>query len=698
MCRSGRSVRWTGGVGFNKAMQSIAAIFVSRRASVSVLAAVILPVLAGSSGLAAEYGFGLLARVQNQRVADTAAYGGALAYNASASTTAMTSAINRVASLNGLPSTSVSATVVNSPNGDGNQAVRVVVSTTTPRPLSGLLGGAATLPVSAWSYAELKPAGSACIVALSGAGTGLTLSGGTVVSAPACAVASNTSVTVPCGTNITTIVVDYATGASPNALCNAITAPAGKSLTIAHKTTNDPLSGNAGVTAALSHMPSVAAIASPAAPTVAATPTSANNVALSYSPTTPVTFPGGVATYSGSTWTVTCTASCSFGSLTVSGGQNLAFSGPNSATFNFMTAVNTAATTTYGGGNYNFGAGISTTGVTSFGAGTYNVTGSISTSGTTSFGAGTYNVSGGINNSGGATTTFGAGTFNIGAGTCNGGNFSICNSGTRLAFVGPTTLVLASGIYNGGGSTLVFGSGSTANSYRIGSTSGGTAIYGGGGSNTSFGDADGAGLFQVKGMVDVSSGGGSCLALPAAAQHDINGGFATAGGTKLGGGVYTFNGYMALGGNSGGAVYCNGADISLNGTGVTLVISGASLPHSGGCIGFAFCVGAGFNNVTVTSPIAGTTAALAMIGPGAGSGITAGASFSGGASGVTLSGALYFPIGRVAMGGSSSLGNGTSNCLEIIASEITLSGGSTAASTCAGLGSGATSSAVVLVQ
>ncbi len=688
-------------------MHRIRALFTSRRASVSVLAAVILPVVAATSGLAAEYGFGLLASVQNQRVADLAAYGGALAYNSSASTTTMISAIDRVATLNGLATSNISATVVNSPTGDGSQAVRVVVSTTVPRPLSGLLGGATTLPVSAFSYAELKPAGAACIVALSSSGSGVTLSGGTSVSAPACTVASNASVTgsnyavtVPCGTTITTIVVDYATGASPNALCSGITAPSGKSLTLARKTTNDPLSTNAGVISALGHMSSVAAITSPGAPSVTATASSSNNVALSYYPTTPVTFPGGTATYSGNTWTVTCTSSCSFGSLTVSGGQNLAFSGPSSATFNFKNAVSTAATTTYGSGNYNFGAGITTSGTTTFGAGTYNITGNISTSGTTTFGAGTYNISGSIINGGGATTTFGAGTFNIGssASSCNSDNYSICNGGSLLTFTGPTTLVLSSGIYNGGGSTLAIGSGSTANSYRVGSTSGGRAYYGGGGSVTTFGDASGSGLFQVKGLLDVSSGGGSCLALPAAAQHDINGGFTTAGGTTLGGGVYTFNGYMAMGNSGGGSVSCNGTSTSLNGTGVTLVVSGTTTPSSGNCAGLAFCVASGFNNITVTAPSAGTTASLVLIGPAASSGITAGATFSQGASGATLAGAMYFPNGPISLGGGSSLGSGATQCLEIIGSQIALTGGSTAASTCTGLGSGATSSTVVLVQ
>ena len=49
----------------------------------------------------------------------------------------------------------------------------------------------------------------------------------------------------------------------------------------------------------------------------------------------------------------------------------------------------------------------------------------------------------------------------------------------------------------------------------------------------------------------------SCLTLPAAGAADINGSFATAGGTTLGAGIYTINGYVALGSGGGGDVTCN---------------------------------------------------------------------------------------------------------------------------------------------
>jgi hypothetical protein len=52
------------------------------------------------------------------------------------------------------------------------------------------------------------------------------------------------------------------------------------------------------------------------------------------------------------------------------------------------------------------------------------------------------------------------------------------------------------------------------------------------------------------------------------------------------------------------------------------------------------------------------------------------------------------------LSGGASVGNGTGQCLEVIASQVTLSGGTALATTCTGLGGGSSSSsaAVVLVQ
>ena len=635
--------------------------------SVTTVAALALPLMIGVAGLVAEYGHGLLVKVENQRAADLAAYEGAVVYNATNSTTSMTSAADAVASLNGLSASALNVSLVTSPSGDGNQAVMVTVTTQVPLVLSHIIETNSQVQVASTAYAELAAGAPACIIALKPSGAGVTLSGGTAVSAPACAVASNNSVSVPCGDTITTKTVDYNSGSPPSQPCSGIQPPTGvASVSLAHLSTPDPLASNTGVTGATSRLSAVAGLTAPSGPSV----TSGGDIGFGWSQASTqaqATADGCSAAWnsSASTWTLTCSGASSynFGNITVGGG----------ITVNFAT---TGSASTI-----------------------YNFSGSIDNTGTAmTFGPGVYNIAQGIITGGGTHTTFGAGTYTIGMATSGcggGGKYSICNTGTSLVFGGPSTFVLAAGINNSGGSSLTLGSGST-NSFRIGASSDGNAIYAGGGSSTVLADAvGGSSVFQLAGNFDVASGGGSCMTLSAATQHDISGYFATAGGTNLGSGVYTVAGYVSLGGNGGGDVTCNGATVGMSGVGVTFVVGGGSTPSSGSCSGQAFCLAAGYNHVTLTAPTTGTTASLVVIGPTSALN-TAGASFTEGASATSLSGAFYFPNGPVSLSGGASVGNGPSQCLELIGSQVTLSGGTTAASTC--ISSGSSGASVRLVQ
>jgi len=97
--------------------------------------------------------------------------------------------------------------------------------------------------------------------------------------------------------------------------------------------------------------------------------------------------------------------------------------------------------------------------------------------------------------------------------------------------------------------------------------------------------------------------------------------------------------------------------------------------------------------VTLTAPTSGTLQDVVVASNGA-----AGATFSEGASGNSLSGAFYFPIGPITLSGAGNVGNGAGQCLELIGSAITLLGGSTLASACLGLAGSASGGTVVLVQ
>ena len=672
-----------------------------RRGNITIMGAVLLPVLIGMAALVAEFGHGLLVRVENQRVADIAAFAGAIAYGPASSTAAMNAAVSNVATLNGLPSTALVPSIVTSPSGSGNQAVSVQVSTSSLLLLAPVLGTGHSLPISASAQAEIAASASACIIALSASGTGVTMSGGTALSAPNCAIASNNTVSAPCGTTITTKNVNYNSTSAPSNPCGGIRPPTGTaSVTYKKVATTDPLVANSGVVAATARIATVNTMTAPAAPTVTP-PTGGTAIDFAWDQTATqnaAVANGCTATWASgtSTWTLACPASTDrkFGRITIGGGIKVMFNttGPATNVYKFSGSIENTngSTMTFGPGTFNVAGNILVDGPTTFGAGNFNVTGTIQIKqGTIPFGAGTYNVAQGIMTEGASIATFGAGTFNVGplpaSLTCNAAErYSVCHksSGT-LTFGGPSTFKLSAGLYVGGGATLVMGSGTT-NSYQFGpslGTGGGSAISLGGGAKVKLADASGgSSLFQSVGHINFPAGGGSCLTLPVAAQHDIKGNIVGAGGTILGAGVYTVAGYVAFGASGGGSVTCDGATVGVSGTGVTLVISGTATYPSGTCAGKAFCLGAGYGNVTLTAPTSGTTAKLIVVGPTSSS-ITAGALFAEGAS-TSLSGAFYFPKGPINLDGGASLGNGSGQCLEVIGTQVTMNGGTVLGTTC----------------
>ncbi|WP_292576972.1 MULTISPECIES: TadE/TadG family type IV pilus assembly protein [unclassified Mesorhizobium] len=682
----------------------------NRDGNVLIMSALLLPILIGMAALVTEYGSALVERADNQRIADLSAYAGALAYNSTKSTDRMTAAAVSVATLNGIPAADVQASLVASPKTSGMNAVSVSIRTQKNLLLARVLQSRQELQIYAGAVAELgaQPQTPGCVLALDGTQTGVTLSGGTTILAPSCTVASNNTVTVPCGTTIQSIGVNYNSTAAPSQPCNGITGPNGTAAVIAKKATNDPLAGNTAITGAVARIATVAALTATTAPTA---PTNTTGGDLNFGWSTPTntqaTAIGCTATFasSTSTWTLDCTgkSTVNIGTITIGGGINLNFAtnGAATTTYNIAGDLTTSATTSFGPGTYNFAKTLTTAGTTTFGAGTFSFGKQVTTGGTTTFGAGAFNFTKGIVTGGGATTTFGAGTFKIGISdnTCGGiSRVSLCNT-SKLTFGGPSTFEMPGGFMNTGGSNLTFGSG-TGNSYKIGPGSNGDAITLGGGSYTIMGDATDTGsVFQVVGNVN-GGGGGSCFVVSAAAQHDIAGNFMGSGAILLGAGIYTVDGYFTLGSNGGGSATCNGSTISVSGANVTLVLSGKNKSSAGSCNGYVFCVAAGYSNIVLTAPQTGTMAKLAVIGPTSSSN-TGGATFAEGGSNAQISGAFYFPYGPVIMnGGSSVLGSktDTSKCLQLIGSRITLSGGTAATSECIAASGATAATKVSLVQ
>jgi hypothetical protein len=254
---------------------------------------------------------------------------------------------------------------------------------------------------------------------------------------------------------------------------------------------------------------------------------------------------------------------------------------------------------------------------------------------------------------------------------------SIRNTGTRMTFAGGTYNV-SGGIFIGGGSVTRFGTGS-GTGFRFGPNAGGEAIRLEGRARLFMEDAK-VDIFEVEGRI--STLGGCCLEVPAADVHEINGAINAKGAITFGAGHYAIDGYMHLGADGGGNVWCAGETRSVKAIGTTFAIAGNGIiPGGSECSGQAFCVSAGYSNIRIEAPNSGPFKDLAVIGP-LDAGNDAGAKFTAGASGAEISGAFYFPNGPILFDGGASASGSGGGCLQVIGSEVTMSGGTSLASSC----------------
>ncbi|HXV32134.1 MAG TPA: Tad domain-containing protein [Sinorhizobium sp.] len=621
-----------------------------RNGGIAIIAALCLPIVIGFTALSVEYGYGLLVRDRNQRTADLASYAGALAYGETKSEERVRKAALQVAELNGVDTDDVSIAITTSPKDTSTQAVHVTITTTNTLILAPVLGISPKLEIAAQAYSSIGASENGCIIALDKSGSGVTLSGGVQVGAGKCYVASNSDLIAPCGTKITAKSASYyASAAQPCPWSTNIVREDGTETPLAKQYTSDPLDGHSGVAELNDRFAAIRKASWPSNVSVKkatdiefggnaspkATAAAIESVGCRYDA-------ANFNEYWMDKWNITCSGSeIDVGSLLVHG--------------NVQVKFNTA-------GNENT---------------VYNFSGKIQNDFGTKleFGDGTFNVAKGII---GADLTFGAGTFNVGmvekddANSCGGARYSLC-SGGKLTIGGPSTFVLDAGFHTGDGATLRLGSG-TANSYIIGKSSGDNGIGVGGGSTTYLADASsGGGVFRINGDLN-GGGGGSCITIPATAQHDISGNVNLAGGAKLGDGIYTVDGYFSV--NTGGA-NCTDS-VAVSGQNVTIVISGVETPSDWECREKAFCLTGG-NAITITAPQSGSNANLAVIGPQA-SNNTAGAEITSGGQG-KVSGAFYFPHALIDFGGGGRIED-AGNCLQLIGASISLSGGSQAMSEC----------------
>lgn len=662
--------------------------------AVAVVAGLAIPVLLGFTGLALEYGQMLVVRAEAQRTADLASHAGAVAYARNGDTDQMVEAATGVARLNGFSASEIAVALDSSVSAASGGAVRATITTPKPLYLPSLVGGDSSVDVTASAVAGALKGNPACVQALDPDGSGVALAGATELQADNCAVASNAEVVAPCGTSIVTASLSYDSASAPDTgSCNTIRTPEGDAAQMSRRPTSDPLEGSEARSLAEAQMTRTAALSDPDPDLDDMQVANGPDIHFGWSQGETIAQAEAIgcsASFASSNneWTLSCPglSTVNLGSITIGGGLNLNVNpgASQNVVYNISGSIrNTANRMTFAGGAYNVGQDILAEGssVTEFGPGSFRIAGSIRNDGNRmTFGDGTYDVGRGLVTLGGSVTSFGAGTYRIGRSDtdCDGARYSICNF-SRLTFDGPGDFILPGGVRNGDGAVLTLGT-DTGNSFRFGGSSDGDAISIGGGSQTYMGDAEG-GLFEVAGGID-GGGGGSCLVVPAAELHEINGSIDASGAIRFGAGLYAINGYMHMGNNGGGSASCGGETISIEAPDTTFLVSAAGAEPAGSeCAGQAFCVTAGYSDVRFTAPQSGPFTDLAFVGPLDPSN-NAGALFAGGAGGSEVSGAFYFPNGPITLSDGASAGAGEDGCLQLIGAEVSMSGGTSVASRC----------------
>jgi Flp pilus assembly protein TadG len=608
------------------------------RGGVALIGALSLSILVGMGAFAVEASQGYSAKVTNQRVADTAALAAALAYNVNSSTSEMSATATAVVKAQGLAG-STSATALTTDD-SGNPAVRVTVTTPVPLALARVLTSAVSYDVVSVALASVSATTTSappCIAALSSTPTyGITLSGGTNLGAPGCAINTNAGVTVPWGTYITAKEVNAGKSVNNPGGGLTTTPTAGKINANKSNAASDWMKDNSALKAALCQVNKLTGTSDADYP-------DGNTICTSVR-----VLPTAQSVSGGANWTLgynkkmgpgidqyqTADYSCQYnipagtytvGALKVPGGCSITFA--SGSTLKFQSIDMSGSGMTVGDGSFIV---VSTFGFNS---------GSLITIGNGYHSFGTLVVTGGR-------------TLNIGSGDLN--------------VTGDITM--------GGGSYLRVAM-TTGDVATIGNNGTGRAIYVDGGSylcftaNCSAPTAATAG-FHANGSVVTS--GGSTLIFPKATNHVLNGDLNLNGSSTFGSGLYIIKGNFTN--NTGGTM--SGTDISFALGGTFTLSGGTSLDLAAPTTSSSY----GIPNVLVATKSSSATKI-------------------GGGSTNKYGGLVYAPKSDILLDGGASMSSNAANCLMLIVNTLTLNGGTAVGSTCSGLTGGSSTTAnVALVK
>lgn len=575
-------------------MSILRRLLAAERGSIMLLSAFALTAVMGMAGLGVEVSTGYAVKTRNQRVADMAALGAALAYQANSSIPQATQTAKDIVTASGLPA---SAATISFPS----TGVQVQIVTAVPVRLASLISNAATYDVKNSAIASLGANSSpACVVSLAkNATTGVEIKGNSTLNNTSCAVTSNSPITVQGSSNLTATKITAPDISSTGSSTITGTQASGATAT-------DPLSADASLAAAFAQLGTTAPL---------------NPPSFSASSTSNWSFPSSPSAFAALPSTDPVKANCTLSgqvyscvqgtydinNLTVSSGYTVSFAG--ASTVNIYGTL-TASGATLGGSQttYNlrssFGTGWSSSPTFGNIAKLY-IGGSVSYSGSGNIiGSGDVTIAGSLSVGGGSSMTMGAGTHIIGGGISVGGSGSLT--------IGDGDLSVDGDISTQGASSINLGAGQH-------SIDGNVSIQGGG--------TLGAGLYLIDGNFDknahltvtandvtivasgsFSTGGSSGLVLTAPATgNTANGGIpniAFASKTTLA---------SSVGGSSsntiGGVIYLPNSDLSVSGAGsVSGTTCMAVVVNTLSIVG-----GAAVNNASCTKQPLSTVGSVALI-------------------------------------------------------------------------------------
>ncbi len=696
-----RSKAWPGAI-----RRRFARLGSDRRGAIVVLAALCMTTLLVAVGVALELGALYVSKSTAQRIADQALIAAGFAYtqsysayagdgNGAAELLALAQAqATSIALANGAPAGAVTIAYGTSPRNDGNTTL--VASVQMPVTLNTFfqleLPLVTTVNASASSWIEVLSQPTNCVTALGP--NGILIDTGSTLTATGCAISSDGAITAGSATQgagggTINAPALYAVGNISKVGSATIT---GTEYTdqAAPKDPYNPLQYS--VSPVFNRLPTVANLSNnaPIFPSIGTAPTGGTAKACSGTLTLKAATYGAVSTtYSPSCTTINFTGSTTT-TTSITGGlilngyavtvnfcpgtykivgsttqPSIYVGGSGAVTINLTTSAAICGSNTSGSFIFDLWYGIDVTNgsLTVNGSGTFNVMGGIlngaseamtfnNTAGSTS----TFNVKGGISIANGSAV-FPNGTYNIDSASASTGacgySVGICSPSYAVTF-GNGSFEIVGGIYLGPGAHMTFGSAAGANPvFQIVSAAGnGNAI---------------------------TVGGGSALTIGSFTNVDINGPVSLSGSVTLGAGIYTINANISS--TTGAATADTGLNACPASGGGTITGSGVSIITNG-----AFCFGAGFNSIDLTSPAGVTTPTLGNIDSLVlASDTTAATTVTSGATHTVVTGTIYVPHSALDLNGGGTLGE-AATCLIIIASSITANSANGITSTCNGLG------------